>query len=175
MLKQKYRVLQNPLCPCLAEGNSILHQIKTYTTLRVKILKGVSNPFVVWLKTPPLTFFRLRNSWVASHKKESKLEGGRQQKEGMMTWELVRTDSSRKEENPTSMKLVSKEQCCGSHKDIAESMVKMGNPGTRGSSAVRPLQLSFPFLSEMWTPCSHSHRPSPKGPMAVTTRALLPL
>lgn len=56
-----------------------------------------------------------------------------------MTWELVRTDSSRKEENPTSMKLVSKEQCCGSHKDIAESMVKMGNPGTRGSSAVRPL------------------------------------
>lgn len=89
-----------------------------------------------------------------------------------MTWELVRTDSSGKEENPTSMKLVSKSNV-KSHKETAENMVKMGNPGTRGSNAVRSLELSFPFLSEIWTLCSHSHRPSPKGSMAVTTRALL--
>lgn len=55
-----------------------------------------------------------------------------------MTWELVRTDSSGKEENPTSMKLVSKSNV-KSHKETAENMVKMGNPGTRGSNAVRPL------------------------------------
>ena len=91
----------------------------------------------------------------------------------MMTWELVGTDSSGKEENPTSMNLVSKEQCCGSHKETAGNMVMMGNPGTRSSNVVRPLYLSFPFLSEIWTPCSHSHRPSPKGSTAVTTRPLL--